>query len=197
MELMIDIETLDVGQRSVILSIGVLDFDDTNGPASNGWLIRPSVAEQQDNCRTISLGTIAFWCKQPAAAVDEAMVGEMQRKSIKDAVAELDEILVAYPSRIWARGDIFDIGNITTLYKTAGYKGVPWLYNAPRDLRTFLSEATQLGWLPPPADESIVPHTALGDCRMQVQQLLSARQFLRSAMHHALLGVLEERSSGC
>ncbi len=180
-ELMIDIETLDVGQRSVILSIGILPFSDETGSHGEGILLRPSVQEQLDLGRTVSLSTIKFWASgQDQAAVEEAMAPDSERYEVFSTVHKFADIFSQYGSAtpLWANGDIFDIGNLSSLIREVhgDQAPLPWVYNAPRDLRTFLSEVKMLGWIAP---DIKIDHTALGDCRAQVEMLLSARRFLR------------------
>lgn len=194
MELMLDIETLDTAQSAVVLSIGVMLFD-RDGKSHFEDTVYPSVLEQQAAGRTVSLGTVRFWMEEAAkdpAAMREAFVPENEREPVRVSMEKVRRLVhgmagyvaTAYAEpveAVWANGDIFDLGIVCGLF---GWTDPPWRYNAPRDLRTLMREAHALGWIAPEPREGHVPHSAVSDCRYQVDCLMSARRFLGS-MHGA------------
>lgn len=189
-ELMVDLETLDTDvHSSVVLSIGLVAFDSLTGTVVDRLCIYPSVREQQDRGRTISLGTVRFWAKQDGgpAAADEAMVGEDKRVSLDYACDQLRRFYRQFNQDempVWANGDLFDIGLLHGLFE--GHM-IPWRYNAVRDLRTVMREASLLGW-DHKAIENPSQHSAIGDCVHQIRQLTSVREFYASMFRVRLIG---------
>jgi hypothetical protein len=185
LELMIDLETLATTAKSVVLSIGILPFDDKGPRMDMGRTYYPSFCQQTDDRggerpREISLGTLQFWAMQSGEAAAGVFVPESQRLLVHQVAADLHDYVTqkVRPTSVWANGDLFDLGILDDLFGWGDDR--PWKYDAPSDLRTLMKELYPLGWMRPEPKADHVQHDALYDCRYQVECLLSARQFIRT-----------------
>lgn len=184
---MIDLETLDTGRTAVVLSIGMMLFD-RNGRELGSETIHPCYDEQVKAGRTVSFSTLRFWTEQSGAALTSTFVDIPRQASLKQVRERFQRMAwkkftsiklgsgeehVEEVTAVWANGDLFDLGICTDLLGD-----MPWKYNAPRDLRTLAREAQSLGWAYPEPRDGHAAHSAIDDCRYQVDCLVSIRRFL-------------------
>lgn len=158
LEAMIDIETFDTQRTAVVFQVGLVLFDKDHVEHFNRtWNL--NVDEQLANGRTMSASTIAFHMNIPANAMQSlngiTVSVDVLRKQLDDIFAVHDV------SAIWSKGS-FDFNIIEDLM---GEK--PWPFWAERELRTLMSECGVL--------KGDVKHTAIDDCRAQVEQLSCCR----------------------
>jgi len=158
--LMIDIETLDVGPAATILTIAAQSFD----PFGTGYYPQHYYArvtfESQEN-RTINDGTMSWWASQPEAAREEAF-NEQDRVPLDQALDGLGK-LIWTSDLLWAQGPTFDCTILEHAYKSYN-KPIPWQYYRVRDSRTVFS-------LWPDLPKPPTSHNALEDCRRQINLL--------------------------
>lgn len=181
--IMVDIESLDLGPRSVVTQIAFvafpLDDPDTVVKEVNEFLpIQPQLALN----RTMSASTILWWMTQSDDArglfqyndgddLDEllAMVRSVSRK--------FTQSLAGFPSyEVWARGPQFDIVNLESLLIDCG-ESVPWKYDRVRDLRTIMGAANLKTADVVPSRE-FTKHVAIEDCYFQIECLYAAHRKL-------------------
>lgn len=166
---MADIETLDLGPRSVILSIGVVLFDEKEDHEAYRFVL--PISEQLAKGRTISESTLQFWMGQPREVWNRQRASAWS--SLKDSLIMFAQV-VESPDELWSQG-MFDIVNLESLFKDVGLT-VPWSYKAVRDLRT-------LRKLLPEEFDKTVPvgsaHDCVDDCRYQTAVWRSAMKALR------------------
>jgi DNA polymerase III epsilon subunit-like protein len=185
-DVMIDIETMATHpNNSLILSIGLLEFDPTGDKLAlgNRTVIRPPIIEQLLMGRAVESGTQKFWAEQPKAAIDD------WREGPRDDMAEVFSRIEAYTKdakRVWAHGVVFDIGNVASLLRQSGYKE-PWHYRAPRCARQHAEEHPTRRI--DPLDESTLgsrdlPHTAVYDCIVQAHRVWQHWPKAEELMHH-------------
>jgi hypothetical protein len=184
--LMLDIESLDLGPRSVILQVGAiaypLDDPETEQRRIDQYLpVQPQIALG----RTFSWSTMRWWMGQDDKArsrfvdndgndMDEltAIVRSIHKK-IADVIAGVGRQNI----EVWAKGPQFDIVNLETLFADCGLT-TPWLYDSVMDLRTLMRLAdvhTEN------VDKSgIVEHVAVSDAQFQIRCYAEAMRQLRS-----------------
>lgn len=184
--IMVDLETLDLGPKSVITQVGIIGFplDDpeTEMRRINEYLlVQPQIALS----RTISFDTVAWWMEQDDKA--RARIKENQGTDMEEFLAsvrgihrKLSELIASVGNRnveVWARGPQFDIVNLQTLFVDCGLD-TPWPYDSVMDLRTLgrlagvsSSEIDRAG---------LVPHVAIEDCKFQIRHYVEAIRKLRS-----------------
>jgi len=178
---MIDLETLGVGPRAVIVQVGICFFDpwapkhvaDLEG---HSWNVDPescaSLGGQYDG------STIMWWLAQ-SAVTREGIAPGASRWVMRSVLNVLTAVMQrgAAVEGVWAQGAAFDIPILEHYFSTAGLE-VPWGYGRVRDTRTVYWAAESLGWQ---RDRSTTAHSALADCRAQVAQLQSALAVIGSS----------------
>jgi hypothetical protein len=184
--IMLDIESLDVGPRSVVTQLAFAAFDledpDTILREVEEYLpIQPQINLK----RTINADTIIWWMQQ-----DDASRERFKRSSGND----MDELIALVNSvgrkltqvledateyEIWARGPQFDCVNVQTLFNDCGQVS-PWEYDKVMDLRTLMKQAL-LKTSDVPLPVGLVKHVALDDCKYQIVCYAEAIRKLRAA----------------
>jgi hypothetical protein len=186
--IMLDLETLDTGPRSVVTQVGIIAFG-LNDPETEIRRIAeylPAQPQIDVLKRTISFATILWWMDQEDAARKrlkdsgsndleelQALIRSIHRK-VSDLIRSVGENNV----EVWARGPQFDVVNLESLFIDCGLT-VPWRYDTIMDLRTLgrLAElkSDSVG------REGLIPHVAVEDCKFQIRFYIEAMRHLRSS----------------
>lgn len=188
--LMMDIESLDLGPRSVVLQAALyaLDQDEDSILEDHIWSFFP-VQPQLDliQPRTISATTVWWWMQQDWEArrqFEKNVLEDFEALPIlmRHFTREFNRIVDGRDYLLYARGPQFDVVNMASLYKDVGM-AAPWetpqTYGKVRDLRTIMGEAgLSSGDVPKP--HGFVAHQAAWDCRYQLAQFQEARKHLRA-----------------
>jgi hypothetical protein len=196
--IMIDLESLDTGPRSVVTQVGVIAFqmDDPDTEIRRIGEYLPAQPQMELFKRTVSYETILWWMQQDDAARNKlkesagndsevllALVRSVHRK-LSDLIRSVGEANV----EIWARGPQFDIVNLESLFVDCGL-AAPWRYDTVMDLRT-------LGRLAQVSSRDIdrgglIPHIATEDCKFQIRFYSEALRNLTSAHRPKLTAVAD------
>ena len=130
---MVDLETLDIGPRSVVVSIGAVKFDLKTGKLGSQYHAVLNIQEQINMGRTISADTLRWWMKQSKEARD---VFSLNEQSVSDVLTGFEKFFVEDRSLfLWGNGAGFDPPILDSLFKDFGYD-TPWKYWNVNDVRT-------------------------------------------------------------
>lgn len=182
--IMLDLETLDTGPRSVVTSIGAVAFDPhVSGPSGLGDKFYVELTDdlsiQQQCGRTISGDTVVWWMRQGQAAQQlfEPRTNEFRVGTIKglNRFAEFIDANGARDVQIWGNGADFDNIILGSLYEDLGMKK-PWSYSRNRCFRT-MKNLPGAGHFPRQGTH----HNALDDAFTQAQHLQAIYQRLYGA----------------
>ena len=134
---MLDIETLDTVATSVVLSIGVVKFNERDmvEPYEKTVLL-PSLDEQLDLERTTSEDTLAWWAKQDKEILDRAL-SEDGRVPLDNVFKSLNKYLVGV-DKIWCQGPQFDMVIIENLFAQSNHH-TNWKFWQIMDCRTIFN----------------------------------------------------------
>jgi len=207
---MVDIETLSTDRdKGVVLSVGIQSFSLTDEPPAKDFSLYVPILPDtsKDAGRKIDNDTWEWWHKPSMKAAwyrmekDLTMHGRTFYWAWSTIHAELRILEGKYDLRVWSKGIDFDFPMIESSLRDAGLytcaSDLPYKFYHKYDMRTIANLAKRLGWEDPvPADD--VPHSALDDCRLQIEQLKSAYSFLRkgnSGEGASLSGIREEDAS--
>lgn len=164
MHVMIDLETLGTGATSVILSIGLVAFDDGNLYDELEIVLDEVAIDQQiHNGRDVSASTLKWWFKQS----EKARSGVLSETGVSnsDAVFLLLEFLERFDTieGVWGNGASFDNAMLNDWYVQGGTDGKRlWSYSKDRCFRTLKALfSPEL-----PLDNN---HNALDDARNQAR----------------------------
>jgi hypothetical protein len=182
----LDLETLDLGPRSVVTQVGVIVFP-LNDPETEMRRINEylPVQPQMELKRTISFKTILWWIDQEDAArkrlrdsdgndMEEllALVRSIHRK-LSDVIRQVGENNI----ELWAKGPQFDVVNLESLFVDCGLDA-PWKYDTVMDLRTLSRLA---GVSADTIDRGgLIPHVAVEDAKFQIRHYAECMRMLRS-----------------
>jgi hypothetical protein len=173
-DVMIDIETASAHtHNAVVLSAAWVPFiirpAETDPLFGDKYLVIPSIREQLAMGREVdSERTMRWWADQSEAARKHwASPGQGMVMPVRTLLDSLRT--VTQGKRVWAHGVCFDIGNLESLYKSAG-QDTPWQFNDVRDSRTI-----QRLFIPDPSimppDLKTVAHDPVSDCIKQIWDL--------------------------
>jgi hypothetical protein len=183
--LMLDIESLDLGPRSVVTQLALfgLDLEEDEMLDTHVHSYLP-IQPQLDliHARTISASTLWWWMQQSdeARAAFEFSTSE----DFNDLPVLMNHFIVQFENitrgktyTLWARGPQFDVVNVESLLKDCGLKA-PWKYDRVEDLRTIMREA---GLSSKDVDQpkGFVAHNAAWDCKFQLLCLREAQRKIR------------------
>lgn len=156
--LMVDLETMAVTPRAVVLTLGAVHFN----PYGNGYgdklYLRFDLDDQDKLNREIDPNTLDWWAKQDPKVMEEAFSPD-NRVPLRDAMDQFHKFAWGCDA-FWAHGSLFDIAILEDLYRQIE-KPVPWQYWQIRDTRTIFD----LGWDPDMPQAS--KHDALQDAIRQ------------------------------
>jgi len=131
--LMVDMETMAVSPRAVVLSLGAVHFD----PYSEGYFdsiyFKIDLDDQDKLGREIDPNTIDWWAKQDSKIMEEAF-SPNDRISLVDALDRFHKFAWGCDA-FWSHGATFDLVIIEDLYRQLN-KSLPWNYWQLRDTRT-------------------------------------------------------------
>ena len=179
-EVMIDIETLDVKPRSVVLSVAAMKFTQEEGAhLKNIFYKRFDLQSQFDRGRTVSEDTLRFWMDQPAAVRNEAF--GIQTLPCHIVLQELSKFCEG-ATNYWANGPMFDMIILEDLARQCGiFEQLSWKFYMTRDVRTLADEAgMDRRWQPNdfPDEVALGAHHPVADCYAQIEKVRTARDML-------------------
>lgn len=178
--IMIDTESLGIGNTAAIISIGAIVF--------NPFAFLPSLGESfeahicpglvESAGFSVEQETIDWWNQEEQAeAAKISLTGEMAPEEAIHLFADWMNQQGDYENRIvWSKGIDFDLVKLNHFFQTFGIE-TPWHYQNQMDARTAINLAKRKGFNPDTHAPSKTMHTALGDARNQAYQLCVSNYF--------------------
>lgn len=168
-DIMIDLETLDTIDTSIVISIGACLFDIKKGTIGSTFYMAMDIQDQMTKGRTISASTLKWWFGQSDAA--KKVFHEQALPPVKVLNTMLHWMNVNVPSKkdrvVWGNGSSFDISIMENIFKDYTI-GVPWNYSGINDLRTFKRHVAKDA----PLEFQGVAHNALDDAINQAKYVI-------------------------
>ena len=181
MNIMIDLETLDTKPSSVILSVGLVAFDDEK--IYDTLYVVPPAQPQLDLGRTVSFSTIAWWMQQSTEAKSVFKEQEKNQSSLKYAtyLSEIANFIQSYPkAKLYSYGSDFDLVILSHAFNHANMK-VPWFFTNNRCFRTWCDDRN----VPYKSSKSPdVTHNALQDAIDQANHMISVKKNVTIAQNN-------------
>ena len=156
--LMVDLETMAVSPRSVILTLGAVHFNPYGTGYSDKIYFRIDIDDQDKLGREVDPNTLTWWSQQSPEIMEEAFSPD-DRVPLVDAIDKFHKFAWGC-SAFWSHGSVFDIVILENIYQQLG-KPVPWQYWQIRDTRTLFD----LGF--DPDMPTAAKHNALEDAIRQ------------------------------
>lgn len=171
-KLMVDCETLDIGERPVLLSIGAVVFDE-NGIYQ--YFQADIDIESSKACGfTVSQSTLDWWDQQDPIAKNMAFAG---KERIDVVLRKLVEFYLNHGcTEIWSKGALADIRWINNALDYFGIER-PWKYYKEFCFRTLLKSAPRFK-----IPFAGIPHNALDDAIHQAKEFIYIQTMKRNQM---------------
>jgi exodeoxyribonuclease VIII len=131
--LMIDMETMAVSPRTVVLSLGAVHFDPFDQGIDDSLYFKISLDDQDALGREIDPNTLDWWAKQDPAIMEEAFSLD-DRIPLVEAMDRFHKFAWGCGA-FWSHGATFDLMIIQDIYSQLK-KPLPWNYWQLRDTRT-------------------------------------------------------------
>lgn len=168
MNVMLDLETLDTAPTSVILSIGLVAFNQ-QGITKELYLV-PNLQDQIDMGRTISASTLRWWLGQSDQA--KRVFQDPNELSVQNTSMLFTGFFegLGKDVEVWSHGANFDVPMIEDFLRKLKMP-FPWTYNRVRCFRTFCNERKRI--YRANKNPNGTPHNALDDARNQANHVLA------------------------
>jgi hypothetical protein len=180
LDVMVDIETLGNGPRSMIVSIAAVKFnEDGPSPDKDDWFY-----ERVERCDAAKYGemtpaTVKWWMQQSQAA----------RESISGGTKPLRKVLREFQQwfpkdgLVWGNGPVFDVTIMEHAFKQADVK-IPWHYRNVRDVRTIVDLTKEFMSTRDFEEDDDVLHDALSDAKYQARYVGAMMRRIRLALEN-------------
>lgn len=155
---MIDIETLDTSDESLILSIAAVKFDQYQ--ILDELVLYPDLKQQKD--RKIDIDTLEWWLGHPKK-FNRLM--NIQRKSIDFVYYQLRCFMHTDDRKVWSKSPSFDLDILNNYFQK--YPPI-WKYSQECDVRTAYLKLKQKDMI---ICDPINPHEALSDAIAQTKNV--------------------------
>jgi exodeoxyribonuclease VIII len=155
--LMVDLETMAVSPRTVILTLGAVHFDPFSQQITDQLYFRVNIDDQDVLQREIDPNTLDWWAKQDPAIMEEAFSPD-NRVPLADAIDQFHKFAWGC-DKFWAHGSMFDLVILEDVYRQLN-RTAPWQYWQCRDTRTLFDLAD-------PEMPAAEKHNALADAVRQ------------------------------
>lgn len=160
MNVMIDLETMGIRPNAAIVAIGGLFFDERR--TYKEFYTPVSLQSCIDHGLSVSQSTVDWWAKQPAET--RATWDVPNAPSLLTALTMFCDFVRDVTIKPWGNGVDFDMVVLKSAFEAVGAEP-PWKYYNQRDFRTIRD------LFPVTGVERTGAHTALGDCKYEVNVL--------------------------
>jgi len=162
-EIMIDLETLGLGEKAVFPVLCAYKFDSKTGAVGDCFYANIDIHDQIERGREIDVDTLAWWFNQGKDARDELMREGESLSSVINKFADF----VHEDAIVWSNGIDFDLPKLRSVFRK---NKTPWKFWNQRDIRTVVALASDC--FDPKEIEFVgVKHNAKDDCLHQIKVL--------------------------
>lgn len=131
--LMVDLETLAVTPRAVVLTLGAVIFDPAGQGIMDQLYLKVNIDDQDVLGREVDPSTLEWWSKQDPAIMEEAFDPD-DRLPLNEVMNKFHKFAWGC-KEFWSHGATFDLVIIEDILRQLG-RPLPWNYWQLRDTRT-------------------------------------------------------------
>lgn len=157
---MVDLETMAVSPRAVVLTLGAVTFNPFTDEIYDELYFKIDLDDQDKLGREIDPNTLDWWAKQNAEVMEEAFSPD-GRVSLETAIDQFHKFAWGC-DKFWSHGAVFDLMIIEDIYRQLK-RPIPWEFWRLRDTRTLFDLAD------PEMEKSAEQHNALFDAVRQAK----------------------------
>jgi hypothetical protein len=154
---MIDLETMAVSPRAVILTVGAVTFDPLSDEIFEEMYFRVDIDDQDKLGREIDPNTLDWWAKQDPAIMEEAFSPD-DRVPFAESIERIRKLSWGCKNH-WSHGAVFDLIIVEDACRQLNLP-LPWNFWQCRDTRTLFDLAD-------PDMPQAEKHNALADAKRQ------------------------------
>lgn len=158
--LMVDLETLAVTPRTVVLTLGAVTFNPFGNEIYDELYFKIDIDDQDKLGREIDQNTLDWWAKQNLEVMEEAF-DPSGRIKFEDAITQFHKFAWGC-DKFWSHGSVFDLMILEDMYQQLN-RTPPWEFFNLRDTRTLFDLAN------PEMEKSVNQHNALFDAIRQAK----------------------------
>jgi len=157
---MVDLETLAVSPRTVVLTLGAVTFNPFSNEIYDELYFKINIDDQDKLGREIDPNTLDWWAKQNSEVMEEAFSLD-GRIGFENAISQFHKFAWGC-DKFWSHGSVFDLMIIEDMYQQIS-RTPPWEFFNLRDTRTLFDLAD------PEMEKSNQQHNALFDAIRQAK----------------------------
>lgn len=170
----IDIESAGTVAGYMVVNIGAIYFDRKRGTFGDRIDLSLDVQDLEAKGYKKNPDTMKFWERQPDSVREHCWAGILPVNDALRRLARFLEPALFCDSHIWVKGEHMDIALLEFMYDAEGLP-VPWMYRAPKDLRTYELALVDAGL----STEFIIlhegpAHTGIDDAIYQARWVMAA-----------------------
>ena len=158
--LMVDLETMAVSPRTVVLTLGAVTFNPFSDEIYDELYFKVDLDDQDKLGREIDPNTLDWWAKQNPEVMEEAFSPD-GRVPLEKALDQFHKFAWGC-DKFWSHGAVFDLMIIEDIYRQLK-RPIPWEFWRLRDTRTLFDIAD------PEMEKSVEQHNALFDAIRQAK----------------------------
>ena len=158
--LMVDLETMAVSPRTVVLTLGAVTFNPFSDEIYDELYFKVDLDDQDKLGREIDPNTLDWWAKQNPEVMEEAFSPD-GRVPLEKALDQFHKFAWGC-DKFWSHGAVFDLMIIEDIYRQLK-RPIPWEFWRLRDTRTLFDIAD------PEMEKSAEQHNALFDAIRQAK----------------------------
>lgn len=172
-DIMLDLETLGFSNDVALVQVGACRFVRSTGEVTDCFERNILVSDCLAYGAKVDAGTEAWWRKRGGIPDQALAVPIPQALGELIAWTQATGRVKGYIGSVWCQGPHFDIAKLDWWFDTLGFPQ-PWEFWRVKDCRTVRLLAEEKGF----NNDYKAAHTALADCKVQVQALHAALKFL-------------------
>lgn len=158
--LMVDLETMAVSPRAVVLTLGAVTFNPFSDEIYDELYFKVDLDDQDDLGREIDPNTLTWWSTQNSEVTEEAF-SQSGRVRLGEAINQFHKFAWGC-DKFWSHGAVFDLMIIEDIYRQLK-RPIPWEFWRLRDTRTLFDIKD------PEMEKSVEQHNALFDAIRQAK----------------------------
>lgn len=174
---MVDLETLGTSHDSIILSIGIVQFDLSTGEIGATFYRTIDEKSSRGYGLTSDKATEEWWSKQDAKVRAQLRIGVQPLKSVLTEVTEFLKLNCKASKLLWGNSARFDLGLLEDAYRAVGME-TPWAFWNERCCRTIVALNPNIKDSMPKPEGA---HHPIVDCKYQIEYVVRTIQSLKNA----------------